>query len=125
MKAGGIRNSRWSARISRGSNTPAYAVQRWNSAEATAYPPRSQPSGPPRLRSASSSRLDQARLLVRPGCPGVERNVGEPGGILGGEILESGMDLPHLLEVGQQHFGEAVDDIFGDFDVGHDGVGHG
>ena len=50
-KASGRRNRRWVARISRGSQTPAYAVQMWNRAAAAAQPPTAQPTGPPSFLS--------------------------------------------------------------------------
>src|SRR5205807_463970 len=50
-KASGRRNRRWVARISRGSQTPAYAVQMWNRAAAAAQLPTAQPTGPPSVLS--------------------------------------------------------------------------
>ena len=50
-KASGSRNSRCIARISRGSHTPAYAVQMWNRAAAAAQPPTAQPTAPSSFRT--------------------------------------------------------------------------
>jgi len=58
--ASGSRKSRCSERISRGSHTPAYAVQMWKRAAAAAQPPTAQASGP------SSFRTRSARYFSRP-----------------------------------------------------------